>query len=263
VPVSADKLASATTSLCANGACAKGVVPPATALGGPPLVPLEGTLASANAMVSDEGDGFTTVSLGGGTTFADGDLYAVTIADASGAMLIDVNRKVTYRKLDDSCGSAHHVCLNASVDLYPNSTSGIQCTSNPCFPAVNIRGTLRLPTNDPSPLSVQFCKNDSSCSQTDASLVLDPSRSFLSGALTGGPLTKFSFTHRPDGAFDFDILLAEDPAAQKNGDTYAVTITSGTTVLASGRVTATYNEPFPNGHQCDAVPCRTADLVLP
>ena len=267
LPVPQDNLAGASVTFCRNGsACAHGVISAATAAGGPPDVPLTGAF-DVDARLTGSIDGYVQLSVyyppsgPSSGNFADGDSYAIKVVDASNATLIDVTRRATYSTIDVSCDGPPQLCYSATLDVYPTSASGIQCTGKDCISGVTLQGTVSAPAQA-SPLVIQVCRNQTTCAQTDASLVFDPAKSFVSGPLTGALAAGVALTQRKDGRYDLSVRLSDDPAGLHDGDAYSVTVTVGSSVVLSGHATATYDVSYPNGMQCDAVPCRSATLTL-
>ena len=267
MPQTLEQLAGDTITICRNGACSTGVVAslaPEPDGGTEPsteTVNLTGAPFPSGVALIDEADGFTRLDIGievGGLPLADGDTYKCTVSAPSGAALFDVERPAKYDEVD-TCGSDSK---QVRMELYPESTSGLTCGNGWCSAGVTVRGSFS--TNElADPLVLTLCRGSSLCaSGTISSSDLGRDGVELTGGLSGGVLTTFDLS-RSGETIRYELQTDEDSAALQDGDSYTLTISQAGTVRASGSSAVTYSKSYPNGPQCDPVPCREATLNLP
>jgi hypothetical protein len=260
LPGTAASLGRASVTFCRNGACASGTFGAASDAGGAAFVQLTGAPFTASAQLTDEGDGFTLVGISlvvSGFTETDGDTYAVHVTDAGGKTLLDVTRPVTYDVVP-SCGPT---CHDYSLNIYPTSASGIACGDKVCTSGADFSG--ELDTSDfTDSIVLKVCRNGA-CGTATTVLPVSFSDG-LSGTLEGALTATWGVQElsMQSPRFDFQIEVRDDPAALSDADTYTVTITQGTTTLASFSGVAPYQTSTPNGAQCDVFPCRFATVTV-
>jgi hypothetical protein len=224
-------------------------------------------LQGLGGMVEDELDGFSRMqfsyTLTDGT-YADGDVYSVKIVDASGQTLIDVSRPVQYglENVDLPCGKTGN--RFAALDLYPSSASGILCDNNSChYPGAKLNGSVATAT-PLAPTTVTLCRNGTCSAGTATIQACLPDKNCASagyGAAMEPYLGNILIKAKGDSiAFEVDSI--DDSAALADGDVYQVVVTQGSDTLLSKSVTVTYLAEYPNGPQCDPVPCRNATVDL-
>ena len=184
-----------------------------------------------------------------------GDTYAVTVRDGSGALLAQISRPVQY----DNVETCQSYSKQARLELYPTSASNLECSNAYCSAGVKIEGDLS--TNDlMTPLAITLCRNHTLCATGTV-----PVSSLATGAvqqeggLDGDFLASVGL-QRSGGGVSFEIDTIEDSAALADGDVYALAIAQGASSLLSQQVTATYSVSYPNGSACEPVPCRQATL---
>jgi hypothetical protein len=257
VPGTAASLAGASVKFCRNGDCASATLG-ASSASALASAALTGAAFSAEAQLSDEGDGFTVVDISlaaSGLTLTDGDTYSVTIAGAGGNVLLDVSRPVTYDVVH-TCGQT---CRDYSMQVYPTSTSGIVCGDKACASGALFLGVLTT-SDTRDPFHVSLCRNGA-CA-TDMGYTVGSGNS-LQGRLAGAFAADYGIQPFQDQTFDFQVSVHDDAAALHDGDVYTLTITQGTTTVASWSGPAPYRTTFPDGTQCDAFPCRLASVEVP
>ncbi|HEY2514131.1 MAG TPA: hypothetical protein VGI39_24860 [Polyangiaceae bacterium] len=266
LPQPPDQLAGDAVTFCRNGVCASGVVAlrPNLPDGGTNLsaevVNLTGAPFNAGIDMVDEHDGFTKLDIllrAGGLSLVDGDTYKCTIVAASGETLFDVERPAKYDEAD-TCGSNSR---QARLELYPSSASGLACGNGWCSAGVTVRGSFS--TSDlGDDLEITLCRGSSLCASGSVAISGLREGDEVGGGFAGGVETTVGLS-RSGETFTYELQTTEDSAALQDGDTYALTITQAGSVRASGSSAVMYSKSYPNGSQCDPVPCRQATVSIP
>ena len=253
--------------VCRNGACSSRGDAIASGSGtsaGRTAFALRGALAGTGTLETvDAATSRLTITLDDpGATQADGDRYALTVRDAStGATLYAIDRAVLYDRppVPDGCAAR---CTQAQVRVYPSSASGLTCTAHACLAGLTLRGTTRVARHDMEGGTLRVCRNAACAGLTIGALptaTTDQAAFVVHGAVDAAIVISLS----ADAAFGVTVVINADPADLADGDAYQVELLNP----VSGRVLGfampvTYAASFPDGAECDVVPCRTAEGVL-
>ncbi|AKU98187.1 hypothetical protein AKJ09_04851 [Labilithrix luteola] len=253
---------------CWNGYCGTGSVDQEKDAGSgeplPTLFQLQGGSLYGTVHRVDEGSGWTRldVSVRPAAETKDGDRYTLTVTDAQGAVLFDVERITTYsRSYPNGPDCDERACMNATHALYSESANGLACTGNTCDAGAIIRQSVAVDAAL-TEVNVVACRNDACWPTTVVGL---PSGKGASSTRMTTPPGSIAVTRPAPDRADFEVRVQGETAALIDGDRYRLTVTDGRTqkVLANIDRQVTYEATFPNGQACDAHPCRIARIEGP
>ena len=258
-------LDAADVKVCRNDACSsRGDALASGTSAAPTAFALRGALAGTGKIETiDAATSRLTITLDDpGATQADGDRYALTVRDAAtGATLYAIERAVLYERapVPDGCEAR---CTKAQVRVYPSSASGLTCSAHACAAGLTLRGETRVARHDMEGGTLRVCRNAACAGLTIGALptaTSDQSAFVVHGAVDAAIVISLS----ADAAFGVTVSVPADPADLADGDAYQVELLNP----VSGRVLGfampvTYTESFPDGAECDVVPCRTAEGAL-
>lgn len=245
-------------ALCAHGECTLGTIEPTNESFDISLGTGDGTV---RGMVLDEADGYSLVELIAPNPVRADDVYALHITAKDGTVLLDGSRAihVDQTKEPEACPS-DWACGYTTAEWYPSSITGAACASPVrCDAGVHFEATLRS-TDTATPIAITACQNGVCGSDTAR---LPASSSGVTGGQTFSQLVaRYDLEASAPGVFVLKLSHDDDTLALKDGDSYSLTVTQGTTTLASWSGAVTYANSFPNG-ACDGVACRKATITLP
>jgi hypothetical protein len=266
VAIAPATLGAAGVEVCRNGACStRGDAVTSGVSGSEQRFALRGALAGSGTITSiDAATSRLTIAIDDpGAAQADGDTYALTVRDgSSGATLYAIERTVLYDRpaVAEGCPAR---CSQAAVRVYPSSASGLTCSARACTAGLTLRGTTRVARHDLEGATLHVCRN-ATCGGLTLTSALpagpsDQAAFVVHGALDAAIVIAVS----PDGVFGVTVAVTADPADLTDGDLYQVELLNpgGGRVLGFS-MPVTYAESFPDGADCDVVPCRTADGAL-
>jgi hypothetical protein len=145
-----------------------------------------------------------------------------------------------------------------------------ECTGIGCSSGATMKADLPMTYDELQRSEITVCRNDECLSNPLAALV--PPSAGTGVGLTlpaslatndGAPHARVSFWAGPGDLLWLEAeWVAWAPADLRAGDRYRVTITdaAGRARLALTETAASYQESYPNGRDCDPVPCRHASF---
>jgi hypothetical protein len=266
-------VARAEITLCRNDACGT-----RAAASGADAGPTRGTAFAIAGAV--EGSGVFE-DLGGGTlrltvtatdalttALTDGDHYTLSVVDPGApgpqptrTTLLQFDRSLIYERVTPNgpeCG-----CRAAFVRVYPTSASGLTCTGRTCTTGIDIHGHMDVATTDVDGATLKVCRN-ATCAGTKLQGIV-PTRQDQGAVFNvhGALDMSLSLNLAANGVYTVDVHVDADPADLAQGDRYVVEIRNPSDGLIFGfDRPVTYDEAFPDGVECDVVPCRTASVSV-
>lgn len=259
-------LEGAKVTLCVDALCddllLSGQVPASGSNVDPNFGSLAGEHLHGVATLTDEGQGWLTLSLGEVWPAPEGATarYHLRIVDAADTVLLDVAREATFNVTYPNGPNCSPGCTSGTVSLYADSPSDMTCSSNACQAGFSWTGNIRWSAPGQS-ADVQVCRGDA-CARGSVRRGADfASRRNLEGAFTGAVETEGLTAD----ATEVRLIAEAESRALADGDRYRVTITEHETgaVLATFDQAVDYDESYPNGAACDPHPCRTATVETP
>jgi hypothetical protein len=176
-----------------------------------------------------------------------GDHFDITLADATGAILLSFSRDLHYDSRE-LCGED---CATGAIRVWPESPSGLTCSARTCVSGAAVTVEVALPDSYAGAILIELCRSDlcGSLSLPDFG---------YSGVISVGATAESLGGNRRR----IRVTTQDDAAVLVDGDRYQLTITDDQmNVLATVDKTATYAETYPNGPDCDPYPCRWAEIV--
>lgn len=262
VPRSASALQGGRVTLCRSEGCASGTIRGDADGGSDYYFNLTGADNPGIVLVDDEGDGYTKLTLQLGVSPVKGDSYAVTVTAPDGSVLLKVSRPVSFTTVTEGCPSV--TCYQAALDVYPTSQSGLLCGAAGCTGGIVLHASL-VTADGTDPVTVTACRNGACGSVTVPLPATSTDGGFEPpsvGTIVTGYPGQVSITSGPSQDYSMQVYRTDDSAALANGDAYSLTVTQGQSTLVSWAAPVTYVETYPDGEPCDAVPCRSAEVVI-
>ena len=208
----------------------------------------------ARGELEDVNDGWSRIGLTVVKGFRDVESLSFRVAHPDGGpVLLDVQRTATFVKVepDGRCGAS---CKVAGFDIHPTTRSGLTCGTTTCSSGITLRGTVRANLYRRRDVELTVCKNDV-CARSS----IDPTGIMhMVGALTatgdiGGP-------DENEAGVYIDVPI--EPLAVANGDHVTAGAYLDSQPLVTFEGVVDYDESWPNGKDCDDVPCRRKSLEL-
>lgn len=261
-----DVLETAKVTLCVDAQCDELIPSGQVPMEGSSVDPNFGALAGVHlhgvATLTDEGQGWLTLSLGEvwPAPEAASAHYQLRIVDAAGEVLLDVAREATFNVTYPNGPNCAPGCTSGTVSLYADSPSNVVCSSNACHAGFSWSQDIRWSANGQN-ADVEVCRGEACAAGIIRRGGDFASRRNLEGALTGALETEGLSAD----ATEVRLVAGAETRALADGDRYRVLVIERETgiALATFDRTVTYDNSYPNGPTCDPHPCRTATVDSP
>ena len=189
----------------------------------------------------------------------DGLNCSVRVESDTGTVLLDVSRAMRPAEMSSTPTSCKLPCRHIAMRLYDKSKPGLTCDSNACEAGLELRLIAPGVMSEIDGGFVEVCRQQQ-CS-----------RAKLEGLWVVqkvGVTSRYFFDPPLSGWVDYDskspdelvFEISAEPEALRDGDRYSLKFVKSSKVLGEVHHTVQYRSWYPNGQDCDTVPCRRATV---
>ena len=183
--------------------------------------------------------------------------YTVRVVAPGWRHLLNVTRRMATVPVKLDPYTCPQSCKAVTMRLYSNSASGITCDSNECESGLELR--LKAPLMVQQMDGVRVCLNRRCADAHTDGIELVRSRGLDYHYWFGVPF----HTSRMEFLMSSSELvfhIYSDPIVLADGDKYTITFYKSHQPIGKFEKVVRYESSFPNGQQCDTVPCKRATV---
>ncbi len=183
--------------------------------------------------------------------------YTVRVVTPRGKQLLSVTRRMGTVPVKLDPYTCPQSCKTVSIRLYSNSQSGITCESNECDSGLELR--LEAPQMVQQMDGVRVCLNQRCAdAQTDGiEVVRSRGEDYHYGFGVPFHASRMEFL---TSSSELIFHVESDPVVLADGDKYTITFFKAHQPIGRFEQVVRYQASFPNGQQCDTVPCKRATV---